>query len=122
MIAAQIEMILLITGWATAGALIVFLAPSAMMRALFGQAPTDAPSLMIVRHWGLLVCLVGVLLIYAAHFPEFRAPALIVAITEKAVGALGALLSPFRRRAAVLVVALADAGMAVVYTMYLAGL
>ncbi len=122
MIAAQIELILLITGWATAGALIVFLAPVTMMKALFGQAPINAPSLLIVRHWGLLVCLVGVLLVYAAHHPEVRGPALIVAITEKTVGALGALTSPFRRRPAVLVVALADAGMATVYTLYLIGL
>jgi hypothetical protein len=41
---------------------------------------------------------------------------------EKAAFALGRFISPFRRRPAVLVMALADAGMAAVYLMYLTGL
>ena len=122
MVAAQIELILLITGLATAGALVLFLAPVTMMKMLFGQAPDDALSLLIARHWGLLVCLVGALLIYAAYHAEIRVPTLIVAVVEKAAFALGVLLSPFRRRPAVLGIALADAGMAAVYLMYLTGL
>ena len=122
MLAAQIELIIMFTGLATAGALAVFLAPVTMMRMLFGQAPSDALSLLITRHWGLLVGLVGTLLIYAAYHAEVRMPTLIVAIVEKAAIALGVLVSPFRRRPAALVVALADAGMAAVYLMYLAGL
>jgi hypothetical protein len=122
MLAAQIEMILLITGLATAGALVLFLAPVTMMKMLFGQAPDDALSLLIARHWWLLVCLVGALLIYAAYHAEIRVPTLIVAIVEKAAFALGMFISPFHRRPAVLVMALADAGMAAVYVMYLTGL
>ena len=119
MLAAHIELILLITGLATAGALALFLAPVTMMNMLFGQAPADALSLLIVRHWGLLVGLVGALLVYAAYHPEIRVPTLIVAIVEKAAFALGMLISPFRRRPSVLVMALADAGMAAVYLIYL---
>jgi hypothetical protein len=122
MLAAQIELILLITGLATAGALVLFLAPVTMMKMLFGQAPDDALRLLIARHWGLLVCLVGALLIYAAYHAEIRVPALIVAIVEKAAFALGMFISPFRGRPSVLVMALADAGMAAVYVMYLTGL
>jgi hypothetical protein len=66
MLAAHIELILLITGLATAGALVVFLAPATMMKMLFGQAHSDVLSLLIARHWGLLVSLVGALLMYAA--------------------------------------------------------
>ena len=119
MLAAQIELILLLTGLATAVALVLFLAPVTMMKLLFGQAPSDALSLLIARHWGLLVCLVGALLIHAAYHAEIRVPTLIVAIVEKAAFALGMLISPFRRRPSVLVMALADAGMAVVYLIYL---
>jgi hypothetical protein len=122
MLAAQIELILFITGLATAGALVLFLAPVTMMKLLFGQAPSDVLSLLVARHWGLLVCLVGVLLVYAAYHAETRVPTLIVAIGEKAAFALGMFLSPFRRRPTVLVMALADAGMAAVYLMYLTGL
>ena len=122
MLAAQIEMILLITGLATAGALVLFLAPVPMMKMLFGQAPSDALSLLIARHWGLLVCLVGALLIYAAYHAEIRVPTLIVAIVEKTAFALGMFVSPFRGRPTVLVMTLADAGMATLYLMYLIGL
>jgi hypothetical protein len=122
MLAAQIELILLITGLATAGALVLFLAPVTMMNLLFGQAPSDALGLLIIRHWGLLVCLVGALLIYASYHAEIRIPTLIVAIVEKAAFALGMFLSPLHRRPTVLVVALADAGMAAVYLMYVTGL
>ncbi|HEV3079600.1 MAG TPA: hypothetical protein VGY66_07465, partial [Gemmataceae bacterium] len=103
-------------------ALVVFLAPVQILKMLFGQAPSDPLSLLIARHWGLLVCLVGALLIYAAYHAEIRVPTLIVAIVEKAAFALGMFISPFRRRPAVLVMALADAGMAAVYLMYLTGL
>ena len=119
MLAGQIELILLITGLATAGALVLFLAPVPMMKMLFGQAPADALTLLITRHWGLLVGLVGGLLVYAAYHAEIRVPTLTVAIVEKAAFALGMLISPFRRRPSVLVMALADAGMAAVYLIYL---
>ena len=122
MLAAQIELILLLTGLATTGALVLPLAPVTTMKILFGQAPADALSLLIARHWGLLVGLVGALLIYAAYHAEIRVPTLIVAIVEKAAFALGMFLSPFRRRPTVLVMALADAGTAAVYLIYLTGL
>jgi hypothetical protein len=117
--AAQIEWILLITGLATAGAMAVSVAPVPMMRMVFGQAPTDALSLLIARHWGLLVGLVGALLMYAAYHAEVRVPTMIIAIAEKAAIMLGLLISPFRRCPAVLVIALADATMAALYSMYL---
>src|SRR5262249_27587043 len=121
MLAAQIEWILLITGLATAGALGLFMAPVKMMKVLFAQAPSDALSLFIARHWGLLLSLVGALLIYAACHAEIRVPALLVASEEKVAFALGMFLSPLRSRPPVLVMALADAAMAAVYLTYLAG-
>ena len=122
MLAAHIELILLITGLVTAGVLVVFVAPVPVMKMLFGQVPSDALSLLIARHWGLLVCLVGALLIYAAYHPEVRTPTLIVAIVEKAALVLGVLISPFRQRPPLLAMALADAVMSAVYVMYLTGL
>jgi hypothetical protein len=119
MLAAQTELILVLTGLATASALVLFLSPVTMMRMLFGQAPPDALSILIVRHWGLLVGLVGTLLIYAAYHAEIRVPMLIVAIVEKAAFAIGVFLSPIHRRPTVFVMALADAGMAAVYVIYL---
>jgi hypothetical protein len=121
MLTENIQSILLITGLATAGALALSLAPVRLSEALFGQPPADALGILIVRHWGLLIGLVGALLVYSAYHAEARTPILIVAIAEKAAFALGVSLSPFRRRPAVLVMALADAGMSAVYLLYLAG-
>jgi hypothetical protein len=121
MLSERIDLILIVTGLATAGAVAVFLAPVMMMKLLFGQAPSDLLSLLIIRHWGLLVCLVGGLIIYSAYHLEIRVPTLVVAIVEKAVLVTGTIASPFRRRPAVIVVALADAGMAAVYLLYLTG-
>src|SRR5262249_6670329 len=115
MLAAHIELILLITGVATAGVLVVFVAPVPVMKVLFGQARSDALSLFIARHWALLVSLVGALLIYAAYRAEVRIPTLIVAIVEKVALVLGLLISPFRQRPTVLAMALADAVMSAVY-------
>ena len=122
MLAAHIELILLITGLATAGVLVVFLAPVPVMKVVFGQAPSDALGVFIARHWGLLVCLVGALLIYAAYHAEVRTPTLIVAIVEKAALVLGLLISPFRQRPTVIAMVLADATMAAVYLVYLSGI
>jgi hypothetical protein len=122
MLTGHIELILLITGLATAGALVVFLAPAPVMKVLFGQGPSDALGLLITRHWGLLVGLVGALLVYAAYHAEVRVPTLIIAIVEKVAIAVGVFISPFRQRPGASVMALADATMAAVYIMYLTGL
>ena len=122
MIAAHIQLILLITGLATASALAVFLAPAVTMKMLFGQVPSDPLSLAIARHWGLLIFCFGVLLIYAAYHPEVRTPTLVLASLEKIVLATGVLTSSLRRRPIALVVALSDAAFAALYVMYLAGL
>jgi hypothetical protein len=119
--AAHIDLILLITGLATAGVLVVFLAPATMIKMLFGQPLPGVLSLLIARHWGLLVALVGALLIYAAYHAEVRVPAMLMAIAEKVPFVLSLLMSPFRGRPAVLAMALADAGMSAVYLVYLIG-
>jgi hypothetical protein len=116
------ELILIVTGVATAGVLALVVAPVPMMKAVFGQAPASPLGPLIVRHWGLLVFMVGGLLVYAAYCSEIRVPTLIVAVVEKAAFVAGVLTSPFRWRRTAMVLALADAGMATLYLMLLAGL
>jgi hypothetical protein len=122
MLNAHIELILLFTGLLTAGALGLLLAPAPVLRLLFGQDPPNALVLLIARQWGLLVFLIGALLVWAAYHAEVRVPAMILACIEKSVFALSVLLSPFRRRALALQVALADAVMATLYLLILVGL
>ena len=121
MIAAHIELILIVTGSATATMLTQFFAPLPVLRLIYGEAPTDRISVALARHWGLLIFCVGALLIYAAFYPSVRAPILVFAIIEKiglGVCMLGTSL-PGQGIAAVL--AAADLLMALVYVLYLSG-
>ena len=122
MIATHIELILIVTGAATATLLGQFFAPLPVLRLIYGEAATDVVSVALPRHWGLLIFCVGALLIYAAFYPPVRAPILVVAVIEKVglgVCVLGTLL---RRQGIAAVLAGADLLMALVYLFYLSGL
>jgi hypothetical protein len=69
MIGTHIEIILIVTGATTTMALAQFIAPASVSRIIYGATPTEVVGIALVRHWGLLVFLVGVLLIYAAFHP-----------------------------------------------------
>ena len=83
MIGTHIEIILIVTGATTTMALAQFIAPASVSRIIYGATPTEVVGIALVRHWGLLVFLVGVLLIYAAFHPALREPVTIVAALEK---------------------------------------
>ena len=83
MIAAHLQPLLLVTGVVTALAAVVFAAPRAGLKLLFGVEQPDPVTLFVARHWGLLVGLVGGLLVAAAYLPAIRVPVMAVAAAEK---------------------------------------
>ena len=95
MIGTHIEIILVVTGATTAMALAQFIAPASVSRIIYGAAPAEVVGIALVRHWGLLVFLVGVLLIYAAFHPEVREPVMVVAAAEKITFSLVILAHPY---------------------------
>ena len=95
MIGTHIEIILIVTGATTAMALAQFIAPALVSRIIYGATPTEVVGLALVRHWGLLVFLVGVLLIYAAFHPALREPVTVVAAVEKKLSAWVFLAHPY---------------------------
>jgi hypothetical protein len=119
MIAAHIQIILIVTGVFTALAFGQFVAPSKLLRLVYGQVQADAAGLMLARHWGLLVGCVGLLLIYAAFEPTVRVPFMIFAMIEKI--ALGAMIlgSDLRRQALAAAVAIGDLLISLIYAVYL---
>jgi len=121
MIAAHIEPILIVTGTVTAFTLIQLIAPLRILRTIFGETPTDAISLGLARHWGLVIFCVGVLLIYAAFHPAVRDPAMVFAATEKVALGTGVLGTSLRRHAVAAAIAAGDSLIALVYIAYLAG-
>jgi hypothetical protein len=121
MIGAHIDVILIVTGALTAVALLQFVAPVPMLHIIYGAAPTDEVSLALARHWGLLIFLIGVLLIYAAFHPAVREPATLLAAVEKIALGVGVLCTPLRRHPVAAAIAAGDSLIALVYVLYLTG-
>src|SRR5215510_13491371 len=122
MIATHIEPILIITGAVTAIPLVQFIMPSQVLRMIFGETPTDAISLALARHWGMLIFCVGVLLIYAASHPSVRDPAMVFAATEKIALGAGVLGTSLRKHAVAVAIGVGDSLIALVYIATLMGL
>ena len=76
--------ILRVTGGATMLGVVVFLAPAWSLR-LLGLSLDAGAELLVARHWGVLVCCVGGLLVYSSRKEALRAPVLCVAAIEKLV-------------------------------------
>lgn len=110
---------LVVTGAITASVVVVAILPQTALRLVFGAGRVDALTVLIARHWGLLVALVGGLLIYAAYNPEVRTPVMIAAIVEKFAIGLLVLGSTFRNKPGAALVAGADAAMALLYVVIL---
>ena len=122
MIAANIQLILIVTGAITASMLLQYLAPLPMLRLVYGAgAPTEPVGLLLARQWGLVVFCIGALLIYAAFYAEVRGPVMVAAVVEK-VAFAAALLSPtLRNQGMAKMVALGDLAMALIFLLYLVG-
>jgi len=111
-----------VTGALTIGAGVAALVPRWALRCVFGVDHIDPLTILVARHWALLLTLIGGLLVYAAYHPEVRVPVMIAATIEKlAVGAL-IFASPFRKKPLAALVAIADPIMALLYLAIFAGL
>jgi len=122
MIRAHIELILIVTGALTAMAVLQFIDPTPVLRMIAGEAPTDEVGLALARHWGLLIFLIGILLIYAAFHPAIREPVMVVAVVEKFALGAGVLLTSLRKYPVAVAIATGDSIIALIYVLYLAGL
>ena len=101
--------------------LVQFVAPLWTMRHTFAETPPGVVSIVIARHWGLLLFCVGVLLIYSAFHPTLREPAVVLASVEKAGFVVCVFGSSLRQKLVLSVMAAADALMVFVFALYLTG-
>ncbi len=116
-----IQLILLVSGVATMGAGVQFLAPRLILRLLYEVEPSEPTILLLARHWGLLIFLVGALLVYSAYDPSTRDPVLVVASLEKIVFAGFIFLGPVRKTFVGAFVAAGDTSFVLLYLMYFLG-
>lgn len=82
----NIHWIMRISGALTFTMLLSALSPQIGLQTTFGVTPTLEPFAdIVVRNWGALIAMVGLLLLYAARRPELRPLVLVVAIASKVI-------------------------------------
>jgi hypothetical protein len=84
-IAAHIRWIMILSGVLTSTMIYAAIAPEAALTATFGESLTGPVAHIVVRNWGALIALVGLMLIYGAFNPPVRPLVLTVAAVSKAV-------------------------------------
>lgn len=96
---------MLIAGLLTCTMLFAVISPELAMRQFFGEALQGSLANMIVRSWGALITLVGVMLIFAAFKPLHRKLVATIAAISKLiyVGLVLSLDTPYLEKAAVAV-------------------
>src|SRR5215468_7523888 len=123
MLAPSIGWILVVSGVITAGAgLVALLFPHLFLRLGFGVESPISSLVFFVRHWGVLIFVVGALIAYSAYAPTIRAPVLVAAAIEKFAIGLLTFFGPMKRTGAMTAIAMGDGAFAILYVAYLAGL
>ena len=77
-IITKIKWIMVIAGLLTCSMIFAVFAPQAALISMFGAAITEPLGEVIVRSWGFLIFLMGVLLIYGAFKPVYRNLSLVI--------------------------------------------
>ena len=105
LLSKNIKWIMLISGVLTCTMLQAVFAPEAAINNLFGEPLQGALANMIVRSWGVLITLIGLMLIYGAFNPKNRKFAAAIAASSKIVyaGLVISLGSPYLDKAALVI-------------------
>jgi hypothetical protein len=81
----SIKWVMLVSGLLTCTMFYAVIAPDAILRSNFGQTIDGPVAQIVVRNWGALIGLMGLLLIYGAYQVSARRVALLIAGTSKVV-------------------------------------
>ncbi len=81
----NIKWIMLISGLITCSMFQAFFSPSAGLMTVFGSSIDSPVAEVVIRNWGALIGLVGLMLIFGAFKPHSRALILLLAIVSKAI-------------------------------------
>ncbi|HSZ73272.1 MAG TPA: hypothetical protein VK779_00515 [Rhizomicrobium sp.] len=92
----NIDWILQISGVATCSMISLALAPRLTTRFVFGEGVVGAIPTLIVRSWGVMITLGGLLLIYASFHPEARLPILLFSFFGKSSFVVPVVAQPSR--------------------------
>jgi hypothetical protein len=84
-ISAQITTIMLVSGILTCSGFYALVAPHAAVAGTYGAALDGPIADVIVRNWGALIGMVGLMLVYGAYRPAARPLVLVAAIGSKVI-------------------------------------
>jgi hypothetical protein len=84
-IVSYIRPVMIVSGLLTATMFTAAFAPAQAMVSNFGEPLSGPASAIVVRSWGTLIGLVGLMLLYGAFVPATRTLVLIVAAASKAI-------------------------------------
>jgi len=79
----NIKWIMIVAGLLTCSMIFAVFAPQAALISMFGEALTEPLAQVIVRSWGFLIFLMGMLLIYGAFKPVYRNLSLVIVSLSK---------------------------------------
>ena len=79
----RIKWIMLVSGALTSTMIYAAIAPQAALQGMFGETLSGPLAEIVVRNWGVLITVIGVMLIYGAYRPESRPLVLTVAAATK---------------------------------------
>lgn len=82
-LSANIKSIMLVSGILTCTMFYAAIAPREALLSTFGETLEGPVAEIVVRNWGVLITLIGVMLIYGAFHPQARPVALVAAIVSK---------------------------------------
>ena len=82
---SQIRWIMLISGALTCTMFQAMIAPQSVLQRNFGQVLEGPVAGIVVRNWGALIGLVGLMLIYGAFTPAVRGLVLTIAAVSKVI-------------------------------------
>ncbi len=116
-----IQLTLLVSGVATMGAGVQFLAPRLILKLLYELEPSEPTILLLARHWGLLIFLIGGLLVYSAYDTSTRDSVLVVASLEKIVFAGFIFFGHGQKTSVGTFVAAGDTSFVLLYLLYFLG-
>ncbi|MBB3700155.1 hypothetical protein KMW28_14715 [Flammeovirga yaeyamensis] len=78
----HLKLFLLIGGIVTMLASFYFINP-ALALSMFNKLPYDGKYLFIIRHWGVMVGVMGFMIVLSAYLPSWRKPIMIFSFIEK---------------------------------------
>ncbi|HQR34307.1 MAG TPA: hypothetical protein PLK30_16325 [Blastocatellia bacterium] len=84
-VVTKIKWIMLVSGVLTCSMLFTAIVPQMVLSSMFGETLEGAVADIVVRNWGALIGIVGVMLIYGAYHSPNRSMVLVVASVSKVI-------------------------------------